>query len=802
MEDLFDSYKGYIKTFCDNLKGEVEKIINSQENYGGKVHICAISRKMPKLLDILHDDLKEIWDRLIIITEISLPFVDWNNMKVILLTDDAIYYGSTFSAVYRQIKGYSTNIRIVPICCIKASEVTLPFEAELKTTSVERAVGHYFVNCLSIIFRKQCTPFEVEFPVFQALLPKNSSFDTDTFISALQKAGLNVYQINNYVNQIQKRRNEKGYSFELGIDLSKDGRSCKKIRLYIKDDRIFASSICTTPVLQQCLARETVFEGTMYEQSWQYIYDKINSRHKDVNSYKTLCVAFNFLYSLDAFDSIHEVLSDCVSVSSSSIEKISFNLRKRELLLLYGNDIADYVYAWYKQVDIAERRHDTQIVAPQAIDGVPIDKEYLPQDFKLADYYNTIRSRLLRNFKSISGFLMSIFYVQNAMLDKTNRMFYLLSSERLKYGQTYGSILSIIENAGIPMSEKQNWVDVHKWVDARIDCATIVPQYIVSENFEGQKYWHRVFRSGENELYFISHWARLCITIFVTERNLTGRFMFEKKYFSGLISWIYKRFLLKDYFYDDASIKYEAGGYHIYTHKEKEGEETMPPKILDLLCKLYILQMPKNGFLCLNEDLLDPELATATILPEDVKNKIINELEELHESIPNIANYKYYVPFFDATLYDGSPYVDKSDDFISCLFEFMKSTVNGNHPIQTTIQDYTRLKRHVYIRMLESYTHNTDWFSQCKDCTFEVICKKTEEIIQNTEGNGAMLLLKIFDNIIFDDFDKFKLLALLKGDGIGQTYLRSYISGTEEKKMSCQTIFKKILSQGESVWRY
>ena len=65
-----------------------------------------------------------------------------------------------------------------------------------------------------------------------------------------------------------------------------------------------------------------------------------------------------------------------------------------------------------------------------------------------------------------------------------------------------------------------------------------------------------------------------------------------------------------------------------------------------------------------------------------------------------------------------------------------------------------------------------------------------------------MLLLKIFDNIIFDDFDKFKLLALLKGDGIGQTYLRSYISGTEEKKMSCQTIFKKILSQGESVWRY
>lgn len=47
-------------------------------------------------MDLLHEQLRSIWDSLEIITEFTVPFIDWPKVKVLLLADDAIYYSSTF----------------------------------------------------------------------------------------------------------------------------------------------------------------------------------------------------------------------------------------------------------------------------------------------------------------------------------------------------------------------------------------------------------------------------------------------------------------------------------------------------------------------------------------------------------------------------------------------------------------------------------------------------------------------------------------------------------------------------------
>lgn len=165
MENLFDQFDIYIDSFCKCLQEQVEAIAKNapKEN----VFICAISRKTPKLLDLLRNKLAPIWDKVTVFTEIAIPFMDWSNIRQLILIDDAIYYGSTFTAIYQQILELAPDVTIIPMCCVRASEANLTIDNDLKTTLVSRNKGHYFVNCLSRRFREQCLPFEVEFPVFR-----------------------------------------------------------------------------------------------------------------------------------------------------------------------------------------------------------------------------------------------------------------------------------------------------------------------------------------------------------------------------------------------------------------------------------------------------------------------------------------------------------------------------------------------------------------------------------------------------------------------------------------------------------
>ena len=94
----------------------MQNVFINNEDTDGKVYVCAISRKTPKLLDILrvqYSQLETFWDKIVIVTEIALPFLQWNKIKKVILVDDAIYFGSTFTAIYRQIQRYAPHVKIL-----------------------------------------------------------------------------------------------------------------------------------------------------------------------------------------------------------------------------------------------------------------------------------------------------------------------------------------------------------------------------------------------------------------------------------------------------------------------------------------------------------------------------------------------------------------------------------------------------------------------------------------------------------------------------------------------------------------
>lgn len=161
----------------------------------GKVFLCAISRKTPRLLDMVKPRLSSIWDKLYIFTEIALPFIKWSDIKTIILMDDAIYFGSTFSYYYNLIKSYNDNINIIPICCVKASEASLSFENNLKASIQPRVYGHYFVKSLAECFCEEYAPFEIEFPALEIELPYNSPQDISNFYAELYNRTKKTYKI-------------------------------------------------------------------------------------------------------------------------------------------------------------------------------------------------------------------------------------------------------------------------------------------------------------------------------------------------------------------------------------------------------------------------------------------------------------------------------------------------------------------------------------------------------------------------------------------------------------------------------
>lgn len=784
-QSLFFNYNSYLETFCENIISQVESIQQKQEDSHGKVYFCAISRKTPKLLHLLRRKLKQVWNSLEIITEYTFPFLDWSDIKVMILADDAIYYGSTFYAVYKQIQTYSPQTRIVPICCIKASELLLPFEDDLLAEQVARETGHYFVNCLGINFKNQCAPFEVEFPVIEVVLSKNAD---EILRNLLKHARLGSHRIYSLYNNEEIAPKDK---VEFCIDVSETGDCCNKIRGYYQNRKLLLSSICANSIREDKLLSEDLFKDTRYNKAWRYVRNHIDIEHQGIYELKVLTIAANFLYSLDMFAYVWPELSEKLRTRVEGRYPLC-HLRDREIKLLFGAKMFSYLSDYSKYLtnfDFEDWFYDDE--------NADISKsiEYLPERLEYRDYYHDMQLKLADRFDDVTDSLGALFYVQNNMLDKMNRPSYETNNMRLSYGHTFGSVLTLMKKKYGYKTELPKII--HQWVDEHVDVASIVPQYI--RVLSKDRYvWVRVFRSGENELYFISHWARLCIAIMRKEMELRGVVRFEKRYINSLLSWIYKTNNLQNYSYHPVEINYQDHCFQI----NDEGK-----RILDILVKMEILLETQNGYVELNKGLLDEELYSGTILPSSIMREITDQLKRLHGIIPMSLNASSYTCFFVLELADSEIESNRHECW-KMLADFVSDMVEGKYISQKDkVKTYLEIRKIIDISLSEQLANKVKFYDfpqkihkQKGKMEYNLFISRLLCLTYKDKMNILIQLLEIV--VLNNQHAKEKILNLLKdaSEHLAFIKLRNDIAGVENNEQFCEKVIKLMNDNKWNLW--
>ncbi len=741
-------FKNYVNAFCKHIKEQVNLIKNRHEDTDGKVYFCAISRKTPKLMDLLHEQLESVWDSLEIITEFVIPFVDWTNVKVLLLADDAIYYGSTFLSVYQFIQKYAPETKIIPLCCIKASELTLPFNEELLTTTVERTDGQYFVNCLSMKFATQCTPFEVEFPVFEVHVANCSRTLMKNFVQIRNNRPYKVYQISSMFEERDKRKN---YTF--GINVSENDYICRKIRGYYKNDSLLLSCICANILQEEEIKNLQLFDDTIYKELWNRILKVFHNRQLGFYELRILTTAANFIYSIDMFSYYWSYIRD--ELNDLTDETVVCKFRKRELQLLFGPEIADSIIQWWEEIGESLSGNVDHIFERKA-NITNLDSEIFPQNLEYKDYYLQQQSKFMERFVTEENTLTALFYVQNAMLDKMNRTYYTNRYERLHYGHTIGSLLYLLR-------KKHSLADnletkLHKWLDLQIDRASIVPQYIRIQTNMGMS-WLRAFRSGENEMYFVSHWARLCVMIAQLEMDYLGFVTLDKRLFNDILSWIYKECELSKCSYQEVNMIYED---HCYQLVEKMDGKENP--VVDTLIKLGIFQEKGNNQLIINHELITDEIYSGTILPQEITDFIHKKIKVLLNFVPDIFTPFCYTLYF-STYFAQRPLEVKLDEGIKILSLFFSDILkNKNEDDSNWLIAFQQMKGSMDATLAEFVNStNSGLVSSKHHKELSLFEDYYHTMIYNQSNDKKNLLLKIISYLILGGNDcKANIIKALK----------------------------------------
>lgn len=680
-QELFESD---IDSFCTRIKEIVEKI-KPEETIDGKVYLCAISRKAPRLLEILKKSLATIWDKLYIFTEIALPFMKLKDVSTIILMDDAIYFGSTFTHYYNVIKSYNENINIIPICCIKASEVSLSFDKILKSNVHPREYGLYFVKSLAEKFCEEFMPFEIEFPAFEIELLNSTHQNLVNLYNELyQKTNRKIYKI----TEIEDNDNDDAcIEFGWNLTSNEENSRLKKIRFYICGKRLVISSITTNDITQSDLDNIN-WHNDFSQELWDVVKKDIDSlyeeRVKDNAYYGVLCVWYNYICSILLFLTKKRIIIDVIKKVYKMID-VNLKIDNNALSQIIGNKNAVIVNRILLNF-LHSQNYESELKIFKSEVQVYDKQEFLPSKFEYRDYYYAMQKKYITQCRgSLEEELCCLIYLQRVMIDKMNRSFIFLDNERLKYGHTFSSINSIIEMYDKRI-DKTKELKIHAYIDRYIDVATIVPQYIAITTEQYGRIWIRVMRSGENEPSFVGFWCRLYLFYLKKILLYIGYNKIERRLFENIMSWLYFKFQLKDYTKDDVLIKYKYSSFQLCT---SEGGNDIP--ISERMIRLSLLKLdPMNYFISLNDDLLDIDLIDGIILPKKLSNQIWDSLKILidwnKKCVDNSPIYLFFNLYFRGNIIGSKSTQKMTKDNISVIVDnFIKHVLDNKLEISNDI---------------------------------------------------------------------------------------------------------------------
>lgn len=683
--------------------------------------ICAISRKAPRLLDFFIDNnsVSESEIKATIVSEIALPFVRWNNVKEVVLIDDAIYYGSTFNQVYSQIKSYVTKIKIIPITCIKAYEsYTLPFESDIKTTRVNRGKGHYFVNTLTDCFFKLASPFEVEFPRVTAELKDT---DIERFSRVLENC-FNKHYHNHYYkidyrdDVFTDASSIEGYDeikrYAVFFDDRRDSDVIiEKIRFFVNNQKLVVMPI-RSYVLSENDISSHLNKNNHIKKIWGRVFQEFkgNKQKEHLDSYnKVKCILINYIASLFLLKENQSAISEVIDIQSMSVSQ-------KDLTLLFGADIAESIESEVNDFIRNDESTDNEQFSTNRIKKSRVE-EIVPEEALHINLYRHLQSKYIPRCKSINEALSTLFFLQNVTLDKLNRTRYIMAN-RLKYGLTLAGIKSIV-NVNYKKTDR-NSLDykINKWVDSYIERGSIVPQYIKFQDVEdGTTSWVRVFRSGENEVALISHIARFYLKIYSLLKERTNMIRFENKSFRNIIAVITLRFKqvlstghfdAKRVFNYSFDVKRDVCCYNLMLKGEK-GELF---DILEFLINLDIFsKRTYEGYeyIMMNDNILDKDLFDSTTLPPMIDEEIAQAMNAIVQQLNYRMNIGNIIKMTNS--YFGYKPVTENNDVSFWDFSGLKDIFDGKSELfnnEEVLSDLKCYRAKLTYNMFDGVTETQD----------------------------------------------------------------------------------------------
>lgn len=630
MVDL-DSVQQYEK-LCSRWVETLSELIQEQKSKNKKVELVAMSRKMPRILEVIKKkNYGHIFENLQVNTEHVLPYFLEEfkpEQQCIVIVDDAMYYGSTI----KQITSYIHRIKSVKpyVIPVALSEMVgdLPY-AEILPKKYENNVIKEEDNVIKEknipFFTTQNAkhiielgrPIDMEFPILRFKV-NPAKLHGEKLSEVLTKYFPDeddyVYPISHQI----KGKNEKKWSYISNYNiLPKEGtqydhwnKDFSKMRIFVSDQSVqvvaYAPGILSESVLT---GNETLFSNNRIEELWEKVRDykmaswpegdEEDSVTKSLrDSYRMQCVRSktiwanylaSFLYLLKQkkaiCKAISEVFEDEVLNTASFAEEDTRQLLPPQLV----SEITNSLTKCFRE-NLAEDGGvfyglHSEVLASQ---------ELIPEECK-ADYVEKNRKgwqrcSMVKEALSIM-FANQLFIINDGGLgnDSVRR------TQRLRFGVTYTALKN---NLAFPLGIDRLWKDIHKWIDKNIDEGTVKPSYerVV---MDGNAYWLRMFRAGENENSF-TKMRRMCEFIIGKIQQKENRSYVERSVVEDLLTLVWKDpcdiidYSYKWDFFDKKKV--DSTFYLVYEEEEdKKTEKDKAKRFLDFLINQDHLQVIQDS---------------------------------------------------------------------------------------------------------------------------------------------------------------------------------------------------------------
>lgn len=575
--------------YSDWIDG-IDKYLEKSKNDNHTPVVVAMSRKMPRLLGLEFINIKDRINasKAYVISEHAIPFylphID-KQLADVAVADDAMYYGSTFENVIENIlwcQGGDKEIRGFPILKSKRAKkvkfVSLP---ENMQESENSFIPYYTTrNARNIISLKKA--IDVEYPIFYFKKKEDSQPLNLDLCEALLRE---IFKENKEPVYRTVHRIKEGDGWKECVNFSviqsfvptgvQGNNDFCKIRIYMNEDRLSIVSYAPNVIEEKLLTpQSSLFESTSFREIWEMVamqalacdmpkvqmegiddtlYDLMRNEYEK-RRVRSLVVWANYLSSFSNFIQCKEKINSFLRGAGYD-EEAELDLADLNLLIgpLLAVDVQNKLKKLYQEgVDTLFKEN----INPDILSAISI----IPQEY-VAEYEEKNRM-MWKKCKFVSEALSSMFSNQHFHIGLASMNCNPDSFEKLRFGVSFTSVYN--EISFFIRRESSLLLDIHKWMDKKIDEGCVVPKY-EQVKINGKIYWKRLFRAGENEDSLIKI-ARLCLFILEKAKEELCSDKIKRDNIEDLFSIVFSDvFNVLNYDYEWEKFESERKEYNIQT---------------------------------------------------------------------------------------------------------------------------------------------------------------------------------------------------------------------------------------------